>query len=221
MKWIFRTFSVCAIIPIFFDTSSALAQSQTSVELSKQLSPAFRKMAEENDREIFPEPRQGPLDAHYRVLVDESFKNEGWQPGDGIFGLRPAASTQEDVRKLLGEPEKTFVDNAKTTWWYYQQNALSLRFTESGLLSAIEVSKRYVSEPKAPKTLEEARHTFGRLDRTTFQPFGQRDYERPGLKVTCDEAPSWKPIDRLLIYDPTAAIESAKRMQPKSQDQHP
>jgi hypothetical protein len=195
--------------------SSASAQNSNTEKTNNSLSPAFRKMAEESDREKFPEPREGPLNAHYRMLVDDSFKNEGWQPRDGIFGLRPTISTQEDVRKLLGEPENVFVDNAKTTWWYYQQERLSLRFTESGLLSAIEISKRYVSEPKAPKTLEEARQMFGRLDRTTFQPFFQQDYERPGLTLRCNESSPSKSVDRLFIYDPTRAIEMAKRMQPK------
>jgi hypothetical protein len=206
-----------ALLLLLLAQSSASAQNSNTEKTNNSLSPAFRKMAVESDREVFPEPRQGPRTAHDAVMLDESFKSSGWQPHQGFYGLVPGVSKPDDVRKKLGEPGKKYLDTSGRTWWYYQEYALSVRFDKgTGAISSIEIKDSYKGEPKIPKTLSEAKQTFGRLDRTTLQRFGIRDYERPGLRVACFDAPeSTKPVHLLVIYDPSSAIESAKRMQLK------
>jgi hypothetical protein len=207
-----RRLVVLGIMIFIVGTPRICQSTESSEKFTHSVSPSFRKMAEESDKEVMHEPGQGSLTAHYAMLVDETFKTSGWQPKDGLFGIIPRVSTGDDVEKILGVPGTIYKDTSGRNVWYYQGYAVSVIFDkETNTVLSLTIKDSYKGELKVPKTLAAAEAMFGRLARTTLQPFGIRDYERPGLRVACYDTPeAIKPVHLLFVHDPTDAIKGAK-----------
>jgi hypothetical protein len=44
-------------------------------------------------------------------------------PRDSVILIKPGATTQEDIRKIFGDPVRTGIDDGKLTWTYLDYRA--------------------------------------------------------------------------------------------------
>lgn len=135
-------------------------------------------------------------------LSDSEFEQSGWKPDDGWIGLVPSLSTLADVIARLGQPSASS-SLANAECYDFKDGAVRATFLHGETtLFKVWVSWKFDDPSLMPRDLKEASSMFGRLKATRIEKTVGIIYERPGLRLACEDATEPKVIKWIEFYRP-------------------